>query len=86
MSKKQGLTLTLISLTALCLSIISLLTALRLSTNGTYDTQYQYIIYLGTNDKDTNKAVFAPDEAKFQADHILTKHFSGFTIQDAAGA
>ena len=80
MSKKQGITITLISMTALCFSIISLLTVLRLSAKEARDTQYQYVIYLGTNDKDTNKAVFSPDEAKAQAGIILTKHFCGFTI------
>ena len=85
MSKKQGIAITLISVTALCLSVISLLTALRLSTRETRDTQFQYVIYLGTNDKDSNKAVFSPDDAKAHADIILTKHFSGFTIQEAMG-
>ena len=83
MSKKQGIALALISVTALCLSVISLLTALRLSTGEARDIQY--VMYLGTNDKDTDAAVFSPDEAKSRADAILTKHFGGFTIQEATG-
>ena len=83
MSKKQGIALTLISMTALCLSVISLLTALRLSTREAHDIQY--VMYLGTNDKDSNESVFSHDDAKSQADDILSKHFGGFTIQEATG-
>ena len=83
MSKKQGIAITLISVIALCLSVVSLLTALRLSTREACDIQY--VMYLGTNDKDTNEPVFSHDEAKSQADAILSKHFGGFTIQEATG-
>ena len=83
MSKKQGIALTLISMIALCLSVISLLTALRLSTREASDIQY--VMYLGTNDKDSNESVFSHDEAKSQTDVILSKHFRGFTIQEATG-
>ncbi len=83
MSKKQVIALTLISVTALCLSVISLLTALRLSAGEARDILY--VMYLGTNDKDTDAAVFSHDEAKSRADAILTRHFGGFTIQEATG-
>ena len=45
----------------------------------------QYVMFLGTNDKDTNEPVFTPDDAKAQADTILSRYFSGFTIQEARG-
>ena len=45
----------------------------------------QYVLYLGTNDKDTNKPVFTQAEAKEKAKEILIRHFSGFTIQEADG-
>lgn len=45
----------------------------------------QYVLYLGTNDKDTNKPVFEQGEAKKQAQDILIKHFGGYTIQEANG-
>ena len=45
----------------------------------------QYIIYLGTNDKDSNNPVFTHDEAKNKLDEILTKYFDGFTITEALG-
>ena len=48
-------------------------------------TDIQYVMYLGTNDKDTNQPVFAPEEAKEKAIAILLKHFGGYTIQEADG-
>ena len=45
----------------------------------------QYVMYLGTNDKDTNQPVFSPEEAKAQAEDILISHFGGYTIQEANG-
>lgn len=46
---------------------------------------FQYVLYLGTNDKDTNKPVFTEDEAMEQAKAILIRNFGGYTIQEAHG-
>ena len=45
----------------------------------------QYVMYLGTNDKDTNKPVFTQAEAMEKAREILISHFGGYTIQEAHG-
>ena len=46
----------------------------------------QYVVYLGTNHKDTNEPVFTNhSEAKLLADTVLVKYFPGFTIQEADG-
>ena len=45
----------------------------------------QYVMYVGTNDKDTNKPVFTQDEAMEKAKEILLKRFGGYTIQEAHG-
>lgn len=45
----------------------------------------QYVMYLGTNDKDTNKPVFTEAEAQEQVKDILIRHFGGYTIQEASG-
>ena len=45
----------------------------------------QYVMYLGTNDKDTNKPVFTEAEAREQVKDILIRHFGGYTIQEASG-
>jgi hypothetical protein len=45
----------------------------------------QYVLYLGTNDKDTNEPVFAPEEAKSKLKEILISRMGGYTIQEANG-
>ncbi len=45
----------------------------------------QYVLYLGTNDKDTNKPVFTQQESMEKAREILMNHFGGYTIQEAFG-
>ena len=45
----------------------------------------QYVMYLGTNDKDTDKPVFTQAEAMEKAREILMVHFGGYTIQEAHG-
>ena len=45
----------------------------------------QYVMYLGTNDKDTNAPVFTQEEALAHAKDILIRHFGGYTIQEAHG-
>ena len=45
----------------------------------------QYVLYLGTNDKDTNKPVFTEAEAMEKLRDILIRHFGGYTVQEARG-
>ena len=49
------------------------------------DSDVQYVLYLGTNDKDTNTPVFTQAEAMEQARAILLRNFGGYTIQEARG-
>ena len=49
------------------------------------DGDVQYVMYLGTNDKDTNEPVFTQAEAMEKARDILIRHFGGYTIQEAHG-
>lgn len=83
MSKKTGIIILALSLTALLLSCIAL--ASVSNAGGSFASGTQYVMYLGTNDKDTNQPVFAPDEAKARAESILIDHFGGYTIQEANG-
>lgn len=46
---------------------------------------FQYVLYVGTNDKDTNTQKFDNDECKAKVDEVLAKHLSGYTISDATG-
>ena len=45
----------------------------------------QYVIYLGTNDRETNKPMFTEVDALEKAKEILVRYFSGYTIQEAHG-
>lgn len=83
MNKKLGIAVLIVALLALCLSAVSLIMALKPAAQNTHDTQY--VLYLGTNDKDTNEPVFSPEEARAAAEEILIDHFGGYTIQEANG-
>ncbi len=113
MSKKTGMIALVISVIALCLSIVNLVTASKAAQQaasqqtavqeetvqqaagqpeeaqpeeaGQEGQDIQYVMYLGTNDKDTNEPVFSPEEAKEHAEDILIEHFGGYTIQEANG-
>ena len=73
----------IIAIIALCLSAVSLIQTQRNAVDENMDTQY--VIFLGTNDKDTNQPVFSTEEAKVRAEDILLKRFGGYTIQEAKG-
>jgi len=45
----------------------------------------QYVLYLGTNDKDTDEPVFSKEDGKEEAKKILIDNFGGYTIQEAEG-
>lgn len=86
MNKKVNMIVLVIALLALCVSAVSLFVALQPKQEDVKDEQdVQYVLYLGTNDKDTNEPVFSPDEARTKAEDILIEHFGGYTIQEAHG-
>ena len=68
---------------ALGLSIFCMTKMTQIADPGQKDIQY--VLYLGTNDKDTNAPVFQPEEAKEQLKKILIQRFGGYTITDADG-
>ena len=84
MSKRSAFLSVAISIIALLISISSLI-AVNRPDPTTQEKDVQYVLYLGTNDKDTNEPVFPPDEALEHAKAILIDHFGGYTIQEANG-
>ena len=84
MSKKATVSVSLLCAAALVLSVIALVIAGGKGKSGE-SADIQYVMYLGTNDKDTNEPVFAPEEAKERAEEILVDYFGGYTIQEASG-
>ncbi|MBQ6775088.1 MAG: DUF3574 domain-containing protein [Synergistaceae bacterium] len=84
MTKRQAMTLALISIVSMCLSAVALMTVVSLNEQQK-NHDVQYVMFLGTNSSKTYEPVFSHDEAKAKADEILFKHFTGFTIQEANG-
>lgn len=85
--KKSVLYLLLaLCIAAVAVSVVSIVIATRPAEKPVEaKTDIQYVMYLGTNDKDTVEPVFPPEEAKQKAIDILLKHFGGYTIQEASG-
>ena len=83
MSKKNGIAALVIAIIALCLSVLNLALAQKPAAQETRDIQY--VMYVGTNDKDSDEPVCSLEEAKVRAADILVEHFGGYTIQVANG-
>ncbi len=83
MEKKKDLTAVIISVIALVLSAISCFTVV--SNKAAEGRDVQYVMFVGTNDKDTNQPVCSEAEAKKMIEDILVRHFGGYTIQEAEG-
>lgn len=84
MSKKMGIILSVCLGITFCLSIVALvLTLVRAPKEEKADIQY--VVYLGTNDKDTNLPVYSEAECKEKLIEILISHFGGYTIEEANG-
>ena len=84
MSKKVNVAVIIISIIAICISSVSLYFTLK-PAEAEENGDIQYVMYLGTNDKDTNEPVCTPDEAKEKVKAILFDKMGGFTIQEANG-
>ncbi|MBQ5330061.1 MAG: hypothetical protein J6F31_02290 [Oscillospiraceae bacterium] len=75
---------------SLCLSVFCVVTVTKEKpadtsvTEDLYDTQY--VVYIGTNDKDTNSPGYSEEEARKIVDDICLKHFEGYTLMDATGS
>ena len=83
MEKKLSIITVVLAVIALALAVFSLVSPPKTEKQEELDTQY--VMYLGTNDKDTYEPYGTPEETKAKVDEVLTKHFEGFTIQDAMG-
>ncbi len=83
MSKKFGITVLVISIIACLISLFAIVRVQEQQKENAQDIQY--VMYVGTNDKDTVLPVFERDIAKEKAIEILLRHFGGYTIQEAEG-
>ncbi len=89
MSKKAWIINTLLCVIAIILSVFSIVSIYckndREAEKAEDQGDIQYVLYVGTNDKDTNQPVCTPDEAMETAKEILIDRFGGYTIQEAHG-
>lgn len=83
MSKKWGVAVAILAVIALGLSVVALVNTAGSAARDGYDVQY--VMFLGTNDKDSYEPYGTPEEVKAKVDEVLTRHFAGFTIQEANG-
>ena len=85
MKNKSSLIVSLILVTIIASSLVVFAAGCKKSQKSEDNTDVQYVLYLGTNDKDTNEPVYTPEVSKQKAIEILLKHFGGYTIQEASG-
>lgn len=75
----------ILSVLALAAAVTALAIAVRPAEQPSSAEDVQYVMYVGTNDKDTNEPVLPPEEARAKAQEILLRHLGGYTIQEANG-
>ncbi len=95
MSKKLPIVLSVISI---CISLVCLVLMLfgpkppkedpgqAQSQQEQESADVQYVMYVGTNDKDTYAPKYTEEEALEIVDNICLKYFEGYTIQEATGS
>ncbi|MBR3018574.1 MAG: DUF3574 domain-containing protein [Clostridia bacterium] len=91
MKKNGTIIAVIIAIVSLCCSAVCvglLLTHINAANAPEADTgrSIQYVMYVGTNDKDTYKIEMSQDEARNIVDTVCLKYFEGYTLQEAVGA
>lgn len=88
MNNKNGPIALVIAVIALCISILNLVAKPKAAAPAAAAPEkedIQYVMYVGTNNKDSNQPDYDPEESKKRAQDILIRHFGGYTIQEANG-
>lgn len=93
MKDNKSVVALILGILAICLSVCGIVLCLSfnrpqqkgLPAPAPDDGDVQYVLYLGTNDKDTNVPVYSPGESKEILKDILIDHMGGYTIQEANG-
>ena len=91
MSKNSSLPALILSVLALCCAAVSLVLVLSrptatLAADESAGKSIQYVMYVGTNDKDTYQPEHSQEEAREIVDQVCLKYFEGYTLQEATGA
>lgn len=86
MSKKTGIFTVILAVLSLCCSVVCISMVLSQRTGQGKQGSTQYVMYVGTNDKDTYQPEHTNEEAKEIVDQICLKYFEGYTLQEATGS
>lgn len=84
MSRKCSIAAIILSIIAIALSVFSM-TRIGSMDKDEEVRDVQYVLYVGTNDKDTNEPVYPPEESMEKMKSLLIENFGGYTIQEANG-
>jgi hypothetical protein len=85
MERKTGIITLIVAIVALCTACASLIIVLCSRPAVEAQKDVQYVLYVGTNDKDTAQPVYPPAEALEKAKALLISRFGGYTVQEAHG-
>lgn len=86
-NENLAIVISILSLVCSALCVVLLLTSGGASkTPADNGKSIQYIMYVGTNDKDTYQPEHSQEEAHNIVDAVCLKYFEGYTLQDATGA
>jgi len=85
-SNNYNILLTILVILNLCITGILGFYVYHTNKTSSGNAEEQYVMYIGTNDKDTYSQLITTEEAKSIIDHICFKYVEGYTIQDATGS
>lgn len=86
MKKSVGIIAVIIAIVSLCCSAVCLFLTLNHSKASDTGDSVQYVMYVGTNDKDTYEPKYSEKEARDIVDGVCLKYFDGYTLQEATGS
>lgn len=86
MKKSVGIIAVIIAAVSLCCSAVCLFLTLNQNKSADTGDSVQYVMYVGTNDKDTYEPKYTEKEARDIVDGVCLKYFDGYTLQEATGA
>ena len=86
--KKTTISL-ILSTVAICTSVAAIVFCLMTKGGGnavvSETDDVQYVLYLGVDDKNTDKPVYSHDDARSVLEEILARRMGGYTVLEADG-
>ena len=87
MKKNTSVLAIVLSVVSLCVSLsCAVLLLSQSAAPAEKEKNIQYVMYVGTNDKDTYQPEHTQEEARDIVDQVCLRHFEGYTLQEATGA